>query len=132
MNSIIVAEDEPILSSLIKTELESSGYTVRVANNGKEVWDMLQDPEQTMPDIILSDLLMPEMTGYELLEKLKGDERFKHIPCLVLSNSGQIDDLNRAFKLGASDVLIKANFNPDQLTGKVAALLPKPTAPHES
>jgi len=127
MQSIIVAEDEPILSGLIKTQLESAGYAVRVAMNGKEVMAMLEDTAKPKPDIILSDLLMPEMTGYELLEKLQSDERFKKIPCLVLSNSGQIDDLNRAFKLGANDVLIKANFNPDQLTGKVAALLQNPS-----
>ena len=123
MPSLIVAEDEPILISLMQTTLVNAGFEVRTAVNGAKVWQMLQDHTQPLPDIILLDLLMPEMNGYELLEKIHADERLKDIPCLVLSNSGQSDDLNRAYQLGANDVLIKTNFNPDQLIGKIHLLL---------
>ena len=119
-HTILVVEDEPILRDLMARTLLASGSRVHVAANGKEAWDMLQE---LTPDIILLDLLMPLITGYELLGKLHSDERFKKTPCLVLSNSGQIDDLNRAFALGATDVLIKANFNPDQLVNKVEQIL---------
>ncbi len=120
MASIIIAEDETILATLMRSQLEGAGHKVRTATNGQEAWELL---EAETPDVVLSDLLMPEMSGYELLEKMRADERFKKIPCLVLSNSGQIDDLNRAFTVGATDVLIKANFNPEQLIGKVEGLL---------
>jgi CheY-like chemotaxis protein len=122
MATLIIAEDEPILASLMKSELEHAGHIVYSAINGKQAWDYLEQ-EDVHVDAILSDLLMPEMNGYELLEKVRADERFKEIPCLVLSNSGQINDLNRAYESGANDVLIKANFNPDQLIGKVETLL---------
>lgn len=125
MASIIIAEDETILATLMRSQLEGAGHVVRTAANGQMAWELL---EAETPDIVLSDLLMPEMSGYELLEKMRSDERFKAIPCLVLSNSGQIDDLNRAFTMGATDVLIKANFNPEQLIGKVETLL---TSGHE-
>ena len=131
MPYLIIAEDEPILASLMKGELENAGFTIAVTNNGKEAWDVLTAEHASVPDAILSDLLMPEMNGYELLEKIRADDRFKDIPCLVLSNSGQIDDLNRAYQSGANDVLIKANFNPDQLIGKVHGLLAKHGAPKE-
>ncbi len=120
--SILVVEDETILRDLMAKTLVDSGNVVHTAGNGKEAWDALQELK---PDIILLDLLMPLVTGYELLGKLRSDERFKTTPCLVLSNSGQIDDLNRAFALGATDVLIKANFNPEQLILKVEQILQK-------
>lgn len=123
MQNIIVAEDEPILRNLIAKTLGDAGYTVRVAANGQEAWDLIQEQA---PDAVLSDLLMPVMTGYELLSHIHEDNSLKCIPCLVLSNSGQIDDLNRAYDLGAEAVLIKANFNPDQLVTRLKELFSTP------
>ena len=125
MAHLIIAEDEPILAGLMKSELERAGHTLALANNGREAWDILNDPATAKVDALLLDLLMPGMNGYELLEKIRADQRFIALPCLVLSNSGQITDLNRAYEVGADDVLIKANFNPDQLISKVAQLLAK-------
>lgn len=116
MAKILVAEDEHALAELIARVLRAAGHTVELARDGNEAWNLL---EQGGVDIVLSDLLMPELSGYGLLEKMRADERFKEVPCLVLSNSGQIDDLNRAYEVGANAVLIKANFNPSQVIEQV-------------
>jgi CheY-like chemotaxis protein len=120
MAHILIAEDEEILADLITKELQEAGHTTVTTVNGQVAWQKLQEEAF---DLVISDLLMPEKSGYDLLSDIRADERFEHLPCLVLSNSGQIDDLNRAYAVGATDVLIKTNFNPDQLTGKVAQLL---------
>lgn len=121
MAKIILAEDEGALAGLIAQVLSSSGHTVTVAPDGQQAWEAL---DAHGADLVLSDLLMPVMSGYALLEKIRADERFKTLPCVVLSNSGQIDDLNRAYQVGANDVLIKTNFNPAQLMALIAKYLP--------
>jgi len=122
MSKILVIEDEEVLRTLISGELRQHGYEVLEAADGQQGWEVIQVQH---PDLILLDLLMPVMTGYDVLQHLRADEQVKEIPCIVISNSGQVDDLNRAFDFGANDVLIKADFNPDQLVLKVAELLAK-------
>jgi len=120
MPNIVVAEDEPVLCQLISEELTKNGFTVTQTENGREAWEVIQ---QVRPDLILLDLLMPIMSGYDVLTELRAHPELKETLCIVISNSGQIDDLNRAFACGADDVLIKADFNPDQLVAKVRELL---------
>ncbi len=122
MSTILIIEDEEVLRQLIMQELISHGYDVVGAEDGQQGWNKAQEIH---PDLILLDLLMPVMTGYDVLRHLRADEGLKNTPCIVISNSGQIDDLNRAFDCGANDVLIKAEFNPDQLVVKVSELLSK-------
>jgi CheY-like chemotaxis protein len=119
---VVVIEDEQILRDLIQEELEKREYAVSVAIDGDKGWQLI---EKVKPDIILLDLLMPVMNGYEVLTKLRESETFRETPCIVISNSGQTADLSRAYALGANDVLIKAEFNPDQVVEKVAQLLEK-------
>ena len=117
---IALVEDEAILSELIQEELERRDFTVCVAANGKEGWELIQKEK---PDLVLLDLLMPQMSGYDVLTHLRAHVALKGIPVIVISNSGQAGDLNRAFACGADDVLIKADFNPDQVVNKVVDLL---------
>ncbi len=120
MAHILIAEDEDILASLMQQQLSLAGHTVVVAKNGEEAWKALQSGGF---NLLISDLLMPIKSGYDLLTDVRASDTLSELPCLVLSNSGQIDDLNRAYAVGATDVLIKTNFNPEQLTGKVDQLL---------
>ncbi|CAN5147551.1 hypothetical protein BH11PAT4_BH11PAT4_7110 [soil metagenome] len=120
MAHILIAEDEEILANLMQQQLVASGHTVLVTTNGEEAWNALQHGEF---QLLVSDLMMPIKSGYDLLTDLRASETLSELPCLVLSNSGQIDDLNRAYAVGATDVLIKTNFNPEQLSGKVDQLL---------
>jgi DNA-binding response OmpR family regulator len=122
MRTIVVVEDEVILGDLIASELKKKEFEVFTAHDGAEGWAMIQDK---VPDLVLLDLLMPGMSGYDVLTELRHHKDLKDIPCIVISNSGQADDLNRAYTSGANDVLIKANFNPAQVVTKVEELLNK-------
>ncbi|MBU6389694.1 response regulator [Patescibacteria group bacterium] len=121
MATIVVIEDEEVLRQLMADELEKRGHQVITATNGEEGWQAIR---QQKPELILLDLLMPVMSGYEVLRELRNQPEFKETPCIVISNSGQADDLNRAFAYGATDVLIKADFDAEQLVNKVESHLP--------
>lgn len=125
MAHILIAEDEEILANLMQQQLVLAGHTAVVAKNGEEAWKVLQGGGF---NLLISDLLMPIKSGYDLLTDVRASDTLSELPCLVLSNSGQIDDLNRAYAVGATDVLIKTNFNPEQLTGKVDQLLAATTS----
>ena len=122
MSKVLVVEDEKILRDLMADELVKAGYEVKTAADGGEGWQLIQEFK---PAVVLLDLLMPVMSGYDVLLKLRESPELKNIPCLVISNSGQIDDLNRAFTCGADDVLIKTDFNPDEVILKVKLALQK-------
>ena len=120
MPNVVIAEDELVLCQLMSEELVKNGFNVTKTENGREAWKAIQE---VRPDLILLDLLMPIMSGYDVLTELRAHPELKAIPCIVISNSGQIDDLNRAFACGADEVLIKTDFNPDQVVAKVRELL---------
>jgi len=120
--NILIVEDEEILRDLIAEQLKKKGYEIRLAADGEAGWRMLGEQK---PDLLLLDLLMPLMSGYDVLTKMRADADLKDVPCIVISNSGQMDDLNRAYDCGADDVLIKADFNPDQVVEKIEQLLAK-------
>ena len=120
MYTIALVEDEAILRELIQLEMEKKGFKIYAASNGEEGLALVKEKK---PDLLLLDLLMPIMSGYEVLHALRKIEEFKKLPCIVISNSGQVDDLNRAYAYGANDVLIKADFNPSQVIDKVQKLL---------
>jgi CheY-like chemotaxis protein len=115
-------EDEQILRDLMVEELRKHGHLVFAAGDGASGWGIIQEEK---PEVVLLDLLMPIMSGYEVLRAVRAHPELKALPCIVISNSGQMDDLNRAYQDGANDVLIKANFNPEQLVEKIDALLSK-------
>jgi CheY-like chemotaxis protein len=120
MYRIALIEDEEVLRTLIAKRLVEHGYEVGMANDGEAGWELIKTMQ---PDLILLDLIMPKMTGYDVLEALRANEVTKTIPCVVISNSGQFQDLNRAYSVGADEVLIKANFDPDEVVEKVGQLL---------
>jgi two-component system sensor histidine kinase ChiS len=119
---ILIIEDEQILRELISGELVKKGYIVSTASDGVGGWNAIQEKN---PDLVLLDLLMPLMSGYDVLTKMRATRAYKKLPCIVISNSGQFDDLNRAYDCGANDVLIKADFNPDQVIEKIEQLFAK-------
>jgi CheY-like chemotaxis protein len=122
---ILIVEDEQILRDLISSELEKDGYTTSVASNGYEALNILQLNGQI--DLILSDLQMPELDGYQLIREARNLESYQAKPIIVLSNSGYVEDLNRARALGATDVLVKADFTPAMLVSKVTTCLRRVT-----
>ena len=121
MAKIWVAEDEKDIRDLINFTLMFAGHEEVTTANGEEAW--LAAP-QVMPDLILMDVRMPRMTGYEACAKIKADERISHIPVVFLSAKGQESEIQNGLAAGASEYLLKP-FAPDDLVRKVAELLQK-------
>ncbi|MEA2113398.1 MAG: response regulator [Patescibacteria group bacterium] len=116
MKKIIIIEDEEVLLNLLQKKLVQVGYRVEVARDGEEG---LKKIKEDKPDLILLDILMPKVGGFEVMKALNKDERFKNIPIIIISNSGQPVELELAKKLGVRDWLIKANFDPQEVVNKV-------------
>jgi CheY-like chemotaxis protein len=117
---ILLAEDDRILRKAGETSLKKRGYDVIAAVDGEEA--LLKAREQ-IPDLILLDVMMPKMNGFDVLDALKGDPNVRHIPVIMLTNLEQPADIQRAADLGAHSYLVKSNLNLDELGGKIAAAL---------
>jgi CheY-like chemotaxis protein len=121
MSKILIAEDERDIRDLVAFTLRFAGFEVVAVENGAEAVDAA--PVE-MPDLILMDVRMPRMTGYEACQNIKADERVKHIPVVFLSAKGQDSEIQAGINAGASDYLLKP-FAPMELTEKIKELLVK-------
>jgi DNA-binding response OmpR family regulator len=117
---VILAEDEEIISTVYKLGLTHHGYEVTVAHDGLEAMEYLK---KDTPDILLLDIIMPNMNGFEVLEALNKDRKFKGLPIIVLSNLSQSTDEQKALDLGASDYLIKADYSLKELVACIEKVL---------
>jgi len=122
MTKILVAEDERDIRDLIAFTLRFAGYEVITANNGEEA---VQLTLQEIPDLVLTDVRMPKMTGYEACKLIKAEPTTQHIPVVFLSAKGQEAEVQTGLDSGGDEYLLKP-FAPDQLTRKVAEILNKP------
>lgn len=113
---ILVIEDEEILLKLLKKRLSQEGYAVSIAINGIEGLELMR---KNKPDLILLDIIMPKMGGFELMEETAKDEELKDIPIIIISNSGQPVEIDRAQRLGAKDWLVKTDFDLQEVLDKV-------------
>lgn len=113
---ILLVEDEKIIVELVERKLKEEGYEVVVARDGEEGLEKL---EEEKPDLILLDIVMPRMDGFEVMEKMMEEEMTDSIPIIIISNSGQPVELDRAQELGARDWLIKTEFDPAEVVEKV-------------
>jgi DNA-binding response OmpR family regulator len=117
---VLIIEDDPFLSSMYATKFELEGFAVFSGDNGQKGLDLAL---VEIPDIILLDILMPVMNGFEVLENLKKNDKTKNIPTILLTNLNQKDEIERGFALGADDYLIKAHFMPSEVVEKVRGLI---------
>lgn len=121
MTKILIAEDEPDIRELVAFTLRFGGYEVVAAMNGEEA---VQLALRELPDLILMDVRMPRMTGYDACRVMKADPMLKHIPVVFLSAKGQETEIQTGLNAGAEEYLLKP-FAPDQLTERVRAILLK-------
>lgn len=119
---ILLVEDEEIIIDLLQRKLTNEGYNVSVARDGEEG---LGQMKEIKPDLILLDIIMPKMGGFEVMEKMVKEPELGKIPVIVISNSGQPVELDRAQKLGAKDWLIKTQFDPQEVIDKVVKQIGK-------
>ncbi len=112
---ILLAEDEPHIARLIVFKLEREGYEVTWTKDGGEA---LESIKNNIPDLVLLDVMMPVMDGFDVLKKVKEDERLWKIPVIMLTAKGQIKDVERGFDLGSDDYIVKP-FRPDELVARI-------------
>jgi two-component system alkaline phosphatase synthesis response regulator PhoP len=121
MAKILIAEDERDIRDLIEFTLRYAGYNVVSAANGAEAVELAS---KARPDLILMDVRMPRMTGYEACRALKDIDEVKDVPVVFLSAKGQESEMNIGLDAGAYDYILKP-FAPDQLTMRIAEILKK-------
>ncbi len=119
---IVLAEDEPQIARLIEFKLKKEGYEVTWKENGEEALKAIKEDK---PDLILLDVMMPVMDGYEVLRRLKEDEDLKSIPVVMLTARAQEKDVVKGIDLGAEDYITKP-FHPAELLARVKRILGKP------
>jgi len=113
---ILIVEDDRFISKMYQTKLELEGYQVEVAENGMEG---VEKSKSFLPDVILLDILMPELDGFGVLEAAKKDEMTRNIPIIVMSNLGQEEHVKRALSLGAKNYIVKSQFTPSAVVEKI-------------
>ena len=123
--TILIVEDDTFLLSMYVTKMELAGYGIIQATDGKQA---LQIALEKRPDILLLDILIPEMDGFEVLKALKEDSRGKTIPVILLTNLGQKEDIEKGIAMGANDYLIKAHFTPQEVMQKIEKVLTEAAA----
>ena len=112
MSKIAIIEDDAAISQMYRIKFEAEGYTVDTAENGKVGLDMIKDMN---PDIILLDLMMPEMDGEEMLTKLRQETWGKDIKVIILTNMGENEAPDTIRQLGVEAFILKANMTPRQV-----------------
>lgn len=117
---VLVIEDDKFLRELLVRKLASEGFDVQNAIDATAAFIIL---EQRKPAIILLDLILPEVSGFEILARIKKDPKIADVPVIILSNLGQKEDTDKAMALGAKDFMVKANFTLDEITAKVRATI---------
>lgn len=121
MAKILIAEDERDIRDLVAFTLRFAGYEVFTAGNGEEAVEMAP---KVNPDLILMDVRMPRMTGYEACRAIKANHDLKDIPVVFLSAKGQESEIQQGLEAGAEEYLLKP-FAPDELTSRVKTILAK-------
>ncbi len=118
--TIIVCDDSFTTRTLEKNILESAGYPVRVAADGVEAWNLLQSEGA---DVLVSDINMPRMDGFELTAKVRADERFKHLPVILITSLESREDRERGIQAGADAYIVKSAFDQEGLLSTIQRLI---------
>jgi CheY-like chemotaxis protein len=116
---VLVADDEPHIGRIIKMKLEQGPFRVTLAYDGQEAVDILE--AQPDIDLVLLDLMMPNLSGLDVLARIRSSERLKHLPCIILTAAGQEAQHQKAMELGATEFLTKP-FSPKKLYARTAEL----------
>lgn len=124
MARILIAEDERDIRDLIAFTLQYAGYEVITTANGEEA---IAAAKNEIPDLVMLDVRMPRMTGYEVCRVLKSNKKTQHIPIVFLSAKGQETEVKNGLEAGATDYILKP-FSPQQLATRVEELLTRPSS----
>ena len=120
MKKILIIEDDSFLSEMYSTKLIQEGFETEIAINGKQGLDKIKSIK---PDLVLLDIVLPKMDGFEILESVKKDSKLKNIPIVLLTNLGQKNEIEKGLLLGADEYIIKAHFTPTAVVTKIKEIL---------
>jgi DNA-binding response OmpR family regulator len=122
MNKILVVEDDNFLANAYRIKLTKVGFEVVVAVDGVEALEKIKSQNF---DLVILDLIIPKIDGFAVLTEIRSQEKYKKLPILVASNLSQMEDINRALKLGANDFIVKSDTSLDALIEKIKKLIPQ-------
>jgi len=123
MKKILFIEDESVLQKTFDSAFKSEGYEVISALDGETGFNLAKAKK---PDLIVLDMVLPKLTGFEVLKKLKETPGTKEIPVIVLTNLERMSDIDKALELGATTYLVKVNYSLDEVIKKVKKILEQP------
>jgi len=122
MKKILIIEDDPFLSEMYAAKFNQNDFQTEVATDGKSG---LAKIKADKPDLVLLDIVLPKMDGFEILKAIKADPKFKDIPIVLLTNLGQKSEVEKGLSLGADEYIIKAHFTPTAVVAKIKEILNK-------
>lgn len=122
---ILIVEDDQFLANLASGKLESEGFNIELAMDGESA---MQKVAETKPDLIILDILLPGINGFDVLQKLKKNPEHKNIPVILLTNLGKAEDIEQGRRLGAADYLIKSQYTLDEIVNRVKKVFARKTA----
>jgi DNA-binding response OmpR family regulator len=120
MKNILIIEDDPFLTDIYETKFKALGFSVDIARDGE---DGLKKIKEKDFDVLILDIVLPHINGWEVLRQLGEDEKFKNLKIIILSNLGQEEEIKKGLKLGAIKYLIKAHYTPQEVVDEVKKLL---------
>ena len=120
--SILLVEDDPFLIDIYTTKLKESGFAVEVASDGESALRKIKEKE---PPLVILDIVLPQLDGWEILRQIKSDPKLKNIKIIILSNLGQKEEVEKGVSLGATKYLIKAHYTPSQVVEEVKQIYGK-------
>jgi len=120
MKTILLIEDDPFLVDLYTTKFKEMGFKVEVATNGQEG---LKKMKLKKPDLLLLDIVLPTIDGWQILEEVRRDDGLKDLKVVILSNLTQKEEVEKGLKLGANKYLIKAHYTPSEVVEEIKKIL---------
>lgn len=121
LKKILFVDDDELLSNVYTSKFKEENFEVWDVKNGKEAWDILQSGKR--PDVIISGIMMPIMTGFQLLEKIKASSDLSNIPFYIFSHRGKEEDKKESQRLGALEFIAQSSTTPNEVVRKVKLLL---------
>lgn len=117
---VLIVEDDSLLNKMYKDALDRAGFAVLTAFNGEEGLKLINEEKV---DLILLDLMMPKMDGFQVLEKMKENPKVSSIPVIILTNYGEIENIAKTVEMGVREFNIKSQNTPDQVIAKITRIL---------
>lgn len=126
MAKILIIEDDKFYSKIYRKKFEVEGFQVETATDGE---DGLTKMKSFQPDVVMLDIMMPKLDGFDVLEKVKADPQISHLPIIMMTNLSTQEDIDKALKNGAISYIVKSDFTPSQVVNHVKQKLNITTTP---